>query len=379
MIETLGAMVSWIPVSIPAFLFVLTVIVFVHELGHFLVARYFGVKVDTFSIGFGREIWGRTDSKGTRWKLSWLPLGGYVKFAGDADASSRTDRDAIARMSDDERAGAFQLKPLYQRALVIAAGPGANFVFAIVIFALLFMTLGRQIVPAIVADVRPDSAAAEAGFHPGDAIIEADGIEIETFSDLQRIVATSAGVAIDFVVERDAREIVLQATPRATEITDRFGNVQRIGILGITNRVDADAVRLERYGPVEAVWRAMAETWFIVDRTFSYLGRMITGAEDTSQLSGPIGIAKVSGDVAGISLIALINFMALVSISIGLVNLFPIPVLDGGHLLYYAFEAATGRPLGERAQEMGFRLGLALVLSLMLLATWNDLVRYDLF
>jgi len=302
-----------------------------------------------------------------------------VKFAGDADASSRTDRDAIARMSDDERAGAFQLKPLYQRALVIAAGPGANFVFAIVIFALLFMTLGRQIVPAIVADVRPDSAAAEAGFHPGDAIIEADGIEIETFSDLQRIVATSAGVAIDFVVERDAREIVLQATPRATEITDRFGNVQRIGILGITNRVDADAVRLERYGPVEAVWRAMAETWFIVDRTFSYLGRMITGAEDTSQLSGPIGIAKVSGDVAGISLIALINFMALVSISIGLVNLFPIPVLDGGHLLYYAFEAATGRPLGERAQEMGFRLGLALVLSLMLLATWNDLVRYDLF
>lgn len=369
-----GASGSFLSYVVP-FLFVLTLVVFFHELGHFLVGRWCGVTVETFSIGFGRELVGWTDKKGTRWKIGWLPLGGYVKFLGDSSAASTPDRESMNKLDESARANTLHAKTVGQRAAVVAAGPFANFLLSIVLFAGIFMIVGQTITAARVDEVKPDSAALEAGFQTGDIIRSIDGQKIEGFNDMQRIVAMSAGVPLSVTVERGGEMLTLTATPRATEITDRFGNEQKIGILGIGRNIEKDEVEHVRYGPVTALWKGVEETWFVVARTGEYLGGMVMGQQDTSQLGGPLRIAQVSGQVATIGFDALINLAAILSVSIGLLNLLPIPMLDGGHLLFYAVEAVRGRPLGEQAQEIGFRIGLAFVMMLMVFATWNDLVN----
>ncbi len=375
-----GSLTSLVSYLIP-FLFVLTIVVFFHELGHFLVARWCGVKVDTFSIGFGRSVAGWVDRKGTQWKIGWLPLGGYVSFHGDSSAASTPDRAALeAAQADDsvDAASLFHNKPLWARAAVVAAGPIANFIVAIVIFAATFMLVGQTIMEPRVDEIRADSAAAEAGFEVGDLITRIDGQEIASFADLQRIVSESAGETLDITVERGGADVTLQATPRIREVTDRFGNTHRIGMLGISHDPQGDA-RVERYGPVTSLWMGVEQTWYVISRTLEYVFEVIVGAQSADQLGGPLRIAQMSGEVATVSFMALINLAAVLSVSIGLVNLFPIPILDGGHLLYYAIEAVRGKPLSAKAQDFGFRVGLAVVLMLMIFATWNDLMHFNLF
>jgi regulator of sigma E protease len=358
------------------FLFVLTVVVFFHELGHFLVARLCGVKIETFSIGFGKEIIGWNDRRGTRWKISWIPLGGYVKFEGDDSAASTPDRRRLEQIPPERRGGLFYFKPLPQRAAVVAAGPIANFILAILIFAGLFTIVGQTIATPVVDGIQPGSAAAEAGFKPGDHVLAIGGTQIDSFEEMQRIVSVSADVPLSFTVKRAGGETVtLKATPRREEVKDRFGEVHKIGLLGIQRDVNEGNFRTVRSDPLTSVWLGTKETWFIVSQTLSYVGGIATGREDAGQLGGPLRIAQVSGQVAAIGFGALLNLTAILSVSIGLLNLFPVPMLDGGHLLYYAVEAVRGRPLGEQAQEFGFRIGLALVMMLMVFATWNDLVH----
>jgi regulator of sigma E protease len=374
MLNALHALAAWSLFGLPAFLFVITLVVFFHELGHYSVARAFGVKVDVFSIGFGREIFGWTARSGTRWKISLIPLGGYVKFFGDADAASTPDRKGATRMSAAERAGALQFKPLWQRALVVVAGPAANFILAMVILTGLFMAIGRVVVPSRVGAVMPGSAAAEAGNKPGDLITGLDGQTVASFEQLQQIVSVSANRRIAVVVDRAGHALTLWARPHSVEVTDRFQNHYKIGQLGVASRGGG---KLVHYGPVGALRAAADEIWFMLDTTIRAPRQVISG--NTSQISGVIGIAKLSGEVASIGFSPLLDLAALISVSVGLINLFPIPLLDGGHLLYYGCEAVLGRPLGERVQDIGFRLGLAFVLGLMLLATWNDLIRLNLF
>ncbi|WP_022723199.1 RIP metalloprotease RseP [Rhodopseudomonas sp. B29] len=357
------------------FLFVLTMVVFFHELGHFLVARWNGVKVLTFSLGFGPEIVGFNDRHGTRWKLSAIPLGGYVKFFGDDSEASTPAGEKLAKMSAEERAVSFHHKPVAPRAAIVVAGPVANFILAIVLFTFLFTAFGVPSTSARVDAVQPGSAAAQAGFQPGDVVVGIDGTAIDNFQDMQRIVSGDAGQQLHFKIKRGDQTLELTATPQLREIKDRFGNVQRLGILGISRSTSAGEVVTERVNPATAFWMGVKETWFVVDRTFAYIGGIFTGRESADQLGGPLRIAQVSGQVATLGFSALLHLAAVLSISIGLLNLFPVPLLDGGHLLFYAVEAVRGRPLSERAQEMGFRIGLGLVLMLMVFATYNDILH----
>jgi len=357
------------------FLIVLTIVVFFHELGHFLVARWNGVRVEAFSVGFGPEIWGRTDSHGTRWKLSVIPLGGYVRFFGDANEASAPDPERMAEMSDADRAVSFPHKRVGQRAAIVVAGPLANFLLAIVIFAVTFMTIGRAITDPVISDIMPGSAAEAAGFQKGDIVRMLDGEAIESFTDIPRLVAPNPERSMTFVIERGGETLSIDVVPRREKREDRFGNEHEIGIVGIVNNSEDANYRVVRAGPFEAVSLAVAETWFITRRTIAMIADVVTGRQSPDQLGGPIRIAKVSGDVATLGAAALINLTALLSVSIGLLNLLPIPLLDGGHLVFYAAEAIRGRPLSERVQEMGFRLGLAIVMGLMVLATWNDVTQ----
>ncbi|MFZ1814466.1 MAG: RIP metalloprotease RseP [Rhizobiaceae bacterium] len=357
------------------FLIVLTIVVFFHELGHFLVARWNGVKVDAFSVGFGRELFGFNDARGTRWKLSMIPLGGYVKFHGDANAASAPDVDVINAMDAEERAVSFAHKRVGQRAAIVAAGPIANFILAIVIFTLSFMLLGRAVSDPLITSVQEGSVAEQAGFQSGDIVREIDGLPIKSFTDIPRLVAPNPGRELVFVVERNGELVTIPVTPALKEVKDRFGNKQEIGQVGMYNDGKVANARIVKSGPIEAVGQAFGETWFIIARTFGYLRDIITGYQSADQLGGPLRIAKVSGDVATLGVGALINLAALLSVSIGLLNLFPIPLLDGGHLVYYAIEALRGRPLSENAQEIGFRIGLAIVMMLMVFATWNDVTQ----
>jgi regulator of sigma E protease len=356
------------------FLFVLTVVVFFHELGHFLIARWCGIAVKTFSIGFGPEIAGYTDRHGTRWRLSWIPLGGYVKFIDDENAASAGQRP-LEQLTPEERQQSFQAKSLGQRAAVVAAGPIANFILAIVIFTAIFAFFGERITAAKVDIVNPGSAAERAGFLPGDKVISIDGQKIESFSEMQRIVGMSPDQQLHFVVERDGKTIDITATPERKEITDNFGNVIRLGLLGIQRSASPDDWTLKRHDPATAFTMALKETWFVISRSLGYLYDVVTGREAADQLGGPIRIAQVSGQVATAGFVALLNLAAIISVSIRLLNLFPIPMLDGGHLLFYLIEAIRGRPLSETTQEIGFRIGLAFVLMLMIFATWNDLIH----
>jgi regulator of sigma E protease len=357
------------------FLFVLTIVVFFHELGHFLVARWNGVKVLTFSLGFGPELIGFNDRYDTRWKISAIPLGGYVKFFGDDSEASTPSTESLSAMTADEKAVSFHHKSVAARAAIVAAGPIANFILAIVIFTTLFTFFGRPSTTAQVDTVQVGSAAASAGFQPGDVIKTIDGSVIDSFSDMQRIVGTRAGDLLVFGVKRGNAIVELRATPELKEIKDSFGNVHRLGVLGITRATAAGEVTTERVNPAAAFVLGVKETWFVVDRTIAYIGGVFTGREAADQVGGPLRIAQISGQVATIGLTALIHLAAVLSISIGLLNLFPVPLLDGGHLLFYAFEAVRGKPLSDRAQEMGFRIGLGLVLMLMVFATYNDIIH----
>ena len=362
--------------AVVSFLVVLTVVVFVHEFGHFWVGRLCGVGVQAFSIGFGRELFGWTDRHGTRWKISAIPLGGYVKFVGDANAASVPDKDALGHMSQEERALSFPHKSVAKRAAIVAAGPIANFILAIAILAGLAYFNGRYVLEPRIHAVQPGSAAERAGLQPQDLVVSINGRSVESFSDLQRIVSARAGETLTIVVDRGGRTETIQAVPDLVVDSTPFGK-QRVGRLGLQASPDGGAVKRVFYSPWGALKAGVFETWYVTERTIDVVGKLITGRESADQLSGPIGIVRVSGQVASLSGAGgLISLVALISISISLINLFPIPILDGGHLLFYAVEAARGRPLSERAQEIGFRIGFAVVLMLMLFSTWNDIFKF---
>ncbi|PLX39666.1 MAG: RIP metalloprotease RseP [Hyphomicrobiales bacterium] len=357
------------------FLCVLTIVVFFHELGHFLVGRWCGVKVNVFSIGFGPELFGRNDRHGTRWRVAAIPLGGYVKFEGDESAASNPDTEALSRMTPEQRSVSFPGKSVGQRAAIVAAGPIANFILAIVIFAVLFGAYGKQVVAPRIDSVVAGSAAEEVGLQPGDLILSMDGNTVESFSDIQRIVTVNAGVPMEVVIDRGGETLERTVTPKLRVVEDRFGNKNTVGMLGIQRSTKREDIIVQHYAPHKAIWLGIEETWDIVVRTGQYISGVIAGRQPADQLGGPIRVAQISGQVASLGIMPLIHMMAFLSVSIGLINLVPVPMLDGGHLLFYAIEAVRGRPLSDRALELSFRVGVAIVLSLMVLVTWNDIMH----
>lgn len=350
------------------FLVILTVLVFVHEMGHYLVARRNGVRIETFSIGFGPELFGWNDKVGTRWKFSALPLGGYVKMFGEMDAG---EDEGKAPLSKEEQEVSFSHKRLGQRAAIVAAGPAANFLFAIVIFALLFSTVGQPYTAPDIGEVQAGSSAEAAGLRAGDVVQRIDGSSIERFEDIKHIVSLNTGDSLEIIIERDGSELAIVATPQMVEVTNRFGHVQKIARLGIRSA----GMGYLRRDPGTALWEGAKETVAFTALTLEALGQMISGARTADELSGPIGIAQMSGEAARGGIATILWFMAILSINLGLINIFPIPLLDGGHLFFYGIEAVLRRPLSVKVKEIGFRIGLAFVLTLMLFATWNDLVR----
>jgi regulator of sigma E protease len=358
------------------FLFLLGLVVFIHELGHFLVGRWCGVRVITFSVGFGRELFGFNDRHGTRWKISALPLGGYVKFHGDMNVASAPDMDAVRKMSDAERRESFPLKPIWQRALIVAAGPVANFILAIGIFAGLAIFAGRFVNDPYIGSVIPGSAGEAAGFQAGDKILRINDRAVATFEDIQRLVNPNAGTEIGVTILRNGQESTIRVTPRLEERRERLG-VARFGLIGLRVSPDPAHRHKEYLGPLQAIGHGAGETWFIITRTIDYVAKLFTGREYADQLSGLPRVVQASGEVtkAG-GFAALLALTALMSVSIGLLNLFPIPMLDGGHLVFYAYEAIRRKPASEAAMEMSFRFGFAFVIALMLLATWNDIKHF---
>lgn len=357
---------------IAAFLAVLTVLVFVHEWGHYIIARLNGVRVEIFSIGFGPEIWGFNDKHGTRWKFSWIPLGGYVKFFGDSGEAS-TPSGRLSSMSDAEKSVAFHYKKLHQRAAIVFAGPAINFIFAIIILAGMFFTYGRVVIAPVVGDILENGAAYEAGMESGDRIISIDGVEINSFQQIREHLYFKTENKVLIVVDRFGQLVNLDFTLKMIEEKDILGKVINIRQIGI--RSTANDFNVIEYGPIDALWMGVVQTKNLTARNLQGVWQIIVGDRSPKELGGPITIARVAGKMAENGLVQLINFAALVSISLGIINLFPIPMLDGGHLLYYAIEAIRGRKMSDKAQEIGFRIGIALVLSLMVFATVNDIVR----
>ncbi len=354
-----------------AFIFILTVIVFFHELGHYWVARRNGVRVEVFSIGFGPELFGWTARDGTRWKVSLLPLGGYVKMFGESAVTGSGDEPRD--MTEEERRVSFHHKRVGQRAAVVAAGPIANFVLAIFVLAALFMTAGQPFTPAEIGSVQAGSAAEAAGLRAGDRIVAMDGTTIERFEEVQRIVRMSPGKALSLSVRRDGDTVTLRVVPSRTETVDRFGNRSEIGLLGVSRT----GTEFKKYGPVAAVGEAVKETWRLSVFTLQAVGQMITGERSAQDLGGPIRIAQMSGQVAEVGIASVFWFLAVLSINLGLINLFPVPMLDGGQLVFYGLEAARGRPASDRTMEIGFRIGLGLVIALFVFVTIQDLSRFE--
>jgi regulator of sigma E protease len=363
MIETPGFL--WTVIS---FFGVIGPLIFIHELGHYYAGRLFGVHAEAFSIGFGREVFGWTDRRGTRWKWALLPLGGYVKFAGDMGPASQPTAEWLA-LPAEERARTFQAKPIWQRAIIVAAGPAVNFLFAIAIFAGFFAFFPEARTPALVARVEAGSAAEIAGIRPGDRITSIMGRSVERFEDLQGVVALRPGQPMIVEIDRGGRAITLEATPRRDVIKDKFGNSFERGLLGISPG-RAVYVRMKLW---EVPGAAVAATRDILVMMVDALGQVISGERSYKEMGGPLKIAQVSGQQATLGMLPFIEFMAMISINLGFINLLPVPVLDGGHLMFYAVEAVRRRPLGVRAQEAAFRLGLAAILALMLFVTVNDL------
>jgi len=368
--EYIASVATWVVDWVLPFLVVLTVLVFIHELGHYLVARACGVRIEVFSIGFGPEIYGWNDRHGTRWRFGAIPIGGYVKMFGEQPGGSDRDEAAPA-LSEADRTVSFAAKTLRQRSAIVFAGPLANFLLAIVLLAGMFMVIGQPFTPADISAVEPGSAAERAGIEPGDVIISINGTDIERFEQVVRIVQMAPGRPLEITVLRSGREIVLDAVAGVHELEDRFGNTQTIGRLGV-RRGGGDR-KLIRHDPATALWRATVETAVLSGRILDFVWQMINGTRTTKDLGGPIRIAQISADMWQLGIESMIMFAVALSINLGLLNLFPIPMLDGGHLLFYGFEAIRGKPLGERAQEYGFRIGIVMVLGLMVFATWNDL------
>lgn len=376
MTETFSAIFSldgFLLGTIVPFLFVLTVVVFVHEMGHYLVGRWCGIGVRTFSIGFGPELVGFNDRNGTRWKLSAIPLGGYVSFVGDVSVSSQRSDEAVESLTEDERSVAFHLQPIWKRALTVFAGPAFNFILTVVVFTVMFALYGRFVSEPTVAEVRPDSPAAAAGFQPGDRFVSVDGVAVETFGDVQRYVSGRAGDPITFVMLRDGAEVTLTAVPEVSQQIDALGNTVRIGVIGVVNNQEMGQPRVVDMSPLQAVGEAFAETGHIIMRTGQFLQRFVVGREDKCQLGGPVKIADMAGKAASLGFEWLIQLVALLSVGIGILNLLPIPPLDGGHLVFYGIEAVNGKPVSERVMEGFYRVGLFLVLAFMGFVFWNDL------
>lgn len=366
--------VIWLFSYIVPFLIVLSIIVFVHEMGHYLVARWNDVAIETFSIGFGPEVFGFNDRQGTRWRLSAIPLGGYVRFTGDMNAASMPDSEADQKYPPSMRPRLFLNKSVWQRMAVVVAGPVANVIFTFVVLYCLLIGLGRYTIPAIVETVVDNSPAAAAGFESGDRVLSVDGYTVRGFSDFQRLVATSPGRPVLVVVDRLGRELEFTLVPEPVETTDQFGNPAKVGRVGIARTTSAEQYEFYRPNPVEAISMTAEEIGFIIQRTGAFLGDFFVGRGDLDQLGGPVKVAKVSGEVATLGIFALINLTALLSLNIGLFNLLPIPMLDGGHLIFYIFEAIMKKPLSPRVQEGAFRVGLLLVLGLTIFTFVNDLI-----
>ena len=361
--------------TILSFLLVIGPLIFIHELGHYFVGRWFGVKADTFSIGFGRELFGWSDKRGTRWKVGWLPLGGYVKFAGDMNPAS-TPSDEWLSLPAEERAKTFQAKPVWQRFLIVLAGPVTNFLFAIIAFMIIFAIYGSPSTPASVGELTRGDVAAQAGFRPGDRILSINGTRIDTFADMQTYIALRPEEPMHFRVNRGGQEVAIDATPRAHVEEDRFGNRARIGRIGIgmAGQVEFRSVPL-----LELPGAAVAKTVDSVQTMLTALGQVISGRRSFSELGGPLKIAQVSGQQASLGWLSFFWFMTIVSINLGFINLLPIPLLDGGHLLFYMIEGVRRKPLRPEAQEWAFRTGLAVLLALMIFVTFNDLASFGLF
>lgn len=358
---------------IVVFLIVLTILVFVHEYGHYWVAKRNGVRVEAFSVGFGPEIWGRNDASGTRWKICAIPLGGYVKMFGEGGDDSEDGEKA--ELSDAEKAVSFYYKTVSQRAAIVAAGPIVNFIFAIFAFAILAGAVGNAVPLAAVGKVLKDSAAEIAGFKSGDRFISINEEEINLFSDLRRIVTENPDTVLSFQIDRAGKEITLSATPKLTVQKNAEGEEIEIGLLGV--EWSPEFVSYERQNPAMALWVGVQRTYMVTTNILSYIGDMFSGRRGTDELGGPLRIAQISGQMAEQGIGAVILLMAMLSVNLGLINLFPIPMLDGGHLAFYLIEALLGRPLGAKAQEYGFRFGLILVLMLVVFVTWNDLVHLE--
>jgi regulator of sigma E protease len=363
-----------IPIYFLAFVLVLGPLVFLHELGHYLAGRWFGVKAEEFSIGFGREITGFTDKRGTRWKFGWLPLGGYVRFAGDMNPASQPSPEWLA-LPAQERSQTFQAKPLWQRAIIVAAGPIANFVVAIVILAAFAITYGQPATPSVVGSVEPGTAAAAAGLQPGDRLTAIGGRSVEKFVDIGKYARMRPGEAVEIDLERGGKPLTVEAVLGTRTERDRFGNVFKTGVLGVRS----GAPVVERVGLLGAPLVGLRQTGEIIQMTFDGLGQIITGRRPLSELGGPLKIAQVSGQRLSMGPVEFVFLIALISINLGFINLLPVPVLDGGHLLFYAVEAVRRRPVEPQVMEWAFRGGLIAILALMLLVTFNDLSGFGVW
>jgi regulator of sigma E protease len=359
--------------TIVPFLFVLTAVVFVHEMGHYLVGRWCGIGVSAFSIGFGPELVGFNDRRGTRWKLCAIPLGGYVKFVGDMNAVSQPDAQATAELSEDERKVAFHTQAIWKRAATVFAGPLFNFLLTISVLAILFSIYGKVVIQPTVAEVVAGSPAAAAGFLPGDRFVSVDGQPVESFADVQRLVSGRSGDTIIFVMMRDGKEVVLTAVPRISEQKDALGNTVKVGIIGVVTNEQVGQPRYVTFTPGGALLEAVRETGHIVERTGQFMQRFVAGREDKCQLGGPVRIADMAGRAAALGFQWLVQLVALLSVGIGILNLLPIPPLDGGHLLFYGIEAVIRRPVSERVMEIVYRTGFTMVLLFMGFVFWNDL------
>jgi regulator of sigma E protease len=357
-----------------AFVLVLGPLVFIHELGHYLVGRWFGVKAEVFSIGFGKELAGWTDKRGTRWKLSALPLGGYVQFAGDMNPASQPSPEWLS-LPAEERNRTFQAKPLWQRSLIVLAGPVTNLLFAVLILAGFTLAYGKVVIPPVVGEVVAGSAAERAGIRVGDRIVSVRGKDMDSFVAVKLEVAQNPGEPLDVVVLREGRQVDLSAQASVKVESDRFGNTQKIGFLGIGPK----SYEIVRVGPIDAVVDGIAQTRSIIGMMVNGIGQIIMGKREVKELGGPIKIAKYSGEQLVSGWQAFVGFVALISINLGFINLLPIPVLDGGHLAFYAAEAVRRKPVGQRGQEWAFRTGIAFVMALMLFVTINDVASLKLF
>ncbi len=362
------------------FIILITVVVFIHEYGHYYFAKKYGVGVTDFSIGFGKEIFGWNDKSGTRWKICWIPLGGYVKFFGDRNVFSQAEQnEMLKKYNKEDQKKLFILKPLYQRSLIVAAGPIANFILAMLIFVFIYMFIGKDMTPAVVNEVIKDSPAHIAGVKKNDRIISINNQKVNSILEVSTFISTSTSESIKFSILRNDQELILNIKPNLVDGNDSLGNKVKKRMIGIKLAPYNNEFNNVKLGPVKAILYSVKEVWFVSSTSLKYLLSIIIGTGDSSQLGGPIRIAKITGQVAEFGIIPFLSIMAYISISLGLINLFPIPMLDGGHLMFYLFEKLLGRPLKEKTQESFFRIGLFLLFSLMFFATFNDLKDLGLF